>query len=174
MSRSLRIACYVIALSLLLSIVSWFMQGRLWFMPLRVAVSQLEQTLHFLQQQGLTSYRNQSWCKHLAYARGKFSETPQASTCNLFEGEAQAFSPEAEASFASIRQRLRASGLRVAFIISALREDDLMYEFHLNCWVCARTRLVYAPGYTLPEDTKGEIWYQPINRNWYQVNEDWN
>jgi hypothetical protein len=93
-------------------------------------------------------------------------------SCNLFAGEAQAFTTEARADFQTLRHKLLSTGLRIAFIQAYWIETGLKsVAFDLNCWFCNRTRYVYEPNYVLPEDVENEMWFTPINQNWYQVDE---
>jgi len=46
--------------------------------------------------------------------------------------------------------------------------------FHVSCFFC-RVRYVYWPDYKqLPPDIEYEIYYTPLNENWYRVDQDWN
>jgi hypothetical protein len=38
----------------------------------------------------------------------------------------------------------------------------------------ARVPYVYEPNYVLQDDMGSEMWFDAINKNWYEVNEDWN
>ena len=175
MLKLLKSLPYIVLLLLASSILSWFILGKLWFMPVSLIVKQLEQTLPWLETQGLTAYRNQSWCENIAYNAGFFSKTNSPSTCNLFDGEAQAFSPQARADFQILRYKLRPTGARVAFINAYYESGSLQSViFNLNCLWCPRTRYVYESSYVLPDNLANELWYKPINQDWYQVGEDWN
>jgi hypothetical protein len=175
MPRSLRVAYYLILVLLVSSMLSWFILGKLWFISSSLIIAHLEQTLPWIEDQRLSAYRNQSWCKTIAYQAGAFSETKQPKTCNLFDGESLPFSSQARADFQALRQKLRVTGARVAFINAYYSSDSLQsVEFNLNCLWCPRTRYVFEPNYALPEDLGGEIWYQPVNQDWYQMSEEWN
>jgi hypothetical protein len=151
------------------------MVGRLWFVPTSVAIGQLEFLLPYIRKKQLTDYRNQIWCQNLAYAQGQFSQNNQVSACNLFDGEALPFTTEARADFQTLRRQLRGTGLRIAFINAYWTDNQLASaEFDLNCWFFSRTRYIYEPNYALPEDIENEMWFTPINQNWFQANEDWN
>jgi hypothetical protein len=173
MSKSLRFLCYLIALGLLSGLVSWFVFGRLWLVPVKVAVKQHETVLPYLQEHQVRAYRSQSWCKNIAYKAGAFSESTHPSTCNLFDDEPQPLLDQARSDFQSLRRRLRGTGFRIAFINTYWVDNSLKSaEFDLNCWLCSHTRYVYEPNYVLPNDIADEMWFTPINQNWHRVNED--
>jgi hypothetical protein len=137
------VLCYLVALFMTSGMVSWLAFGRLWFVPVGVAVEQLEPLLSHIKEQQLSDYRNQSWCQNIAYARGQFSQNNQATTCNLFDGEAMPFTAEARADFQTLRYKLRGSGFRVAFIKAYWNHQELKSaEFDLNCWFCSRTHYI--------------------------------
>ena len=57
---------------------------------------------------------------------------------------------------------------------AALGDNPIGTGFHIDCEFC-RTRYVYWPNYQkLPPDIEGEVWYTPINKDWYRVDQDWN
>jgi hypothetical protein len=156
-------------------IVSWFLLGKPWFIPASFAVKQLESVLPGLEQAQITAYRNQNWCKNIAYSKGNFSETTQPTTCNLFEGEATVFDETANVAFSNLRQTLLFTGVNISFLNAYYEEGKVrQVEFNLNCWLCSRTRYVYEPNHVLPEDIGSEMWFDAINETWYRVNEDWN
>ncbi len=74
----------------------------------------LETVFAMIEQYRVTDYRNQNWCKNIAYAGGQFSETTHPAICNLFAGPAPSFTAPATAVFNSITQVLRQSGVRIA------------------------------------------------------------
>lgn len=144
-------------------------------LPQSVVIVQLEKLLPRLGQEQTTAYRNQSWCKNIAYSYGKFSDTDSPSTCNLFEGEAEPFDKTAKATFNDLRQTLLLTGVNINFLNVYFEDEKIrMADFSLGCWFCSRTRYVYEPGYVLQEDFGDEMWFDAINKNWYMVNEDWN
>ena len=136
----------------------------------------LEGAFGELERLRVESYRRQSWCEAFAYDRGRFAESSHPSTCVLFEGPTTAFTPAARADFDRVRRALRRTGVRLAFF-------DVRYDaagrvaggtFTLWCLACSRSRYVYAPGYgTVPPDEGGEMWYRPLSRDWFLVEEDW-
>jgi hypothetical protein len=171
-TKTLLVLVLLFVLSLFLS---WLLLGRLWVMPKAVAVAQLEKLLPRLGQAQLTAYRNQSWCRNIAYGDGNFSETNSPSTCNLFEGEARPFDEPGRTAFNDLRQSLLLTGVNINFLNVYIEEGKIRQaEFSLGCWLCSRTRYVYEPDYVLPEDRGSEMWFDGINKDWYEVNEDWN
>jgi hypothetical protein len=156
-------------------LASWFLLGKPWFVLVTVATRQLENLLPKLEQTHLTAYRNQSWCKNIAYNHGNFSETQSPSTCNLFEGEAEPFDETAQDTFNNLQQRLLLTGVNINFLNVYFEDGKIrMADFNLSCWLCSRTRYVYKPGYVLQEDFENEMWFDAVSENWYVVNEDWN
>ncbi len=162
-------------LFLLSGIATWFLLGKPWFMPASFAARQLQSILPRLEQDHIEAYRNQSWCKNIAYRAGKFSKTSRPTTCNLFQGEPLAFDETAQVVFSNLRQSLLLTGLNVNFLNASFEEGKLKKaEFHLDCSLCSRTRYVYEPNYVLQEDMGKEMWFDAVNQTWYIVNEDWN
>ncbi len=144
-------------------------------MPVSVVVGQLEKLLPGLEQTQTNAYRNQSWCKNIAYSYGNFSDTEFPSTCNLFEGEANPFDETAKAAFNDLRRTLLLTGVNINFLnVYVEGETTWLADFSLGCWLCSRTRYVYEPGYVLQEDIPNEMSFNAVNENWYVVNEDWN
>ncbi|MBE9182687.1 hypothetical protein IQ268_29560 [Oculatella sp. LEGE 06141] len=137
----------------------------------------LETAFAMIEQYRVTDYRNQDWCQNIAYAGGQFSDTTHPSTCNLFAGPAPSFTPSATADFRSITQALRRSGVRVAFFDADFNSAGRIRSarFNINCLLCGRVRYEYQPNYGIvPQDIPNEMWFTPINHNWYKVEEDWN
>jgi hypothetical protein len=140
-------------------------------------VRNLELTFSIIEQYDVSAYRNQDWCRNIAYRDGQFSETTHPSTCNLFDGPAQSFTPQARSDFQTIRRMLNRSGVRIAFFNIDFHETGrIRYaSFNFNCLLRSRPRYVYRPNYgTVPEDIPNEMWFTPINHDWYKVEEDWN
>jgi hypothetical protein len=170
-----RILLITLVLMIVSLVASWFLLGRLWILPRAVAVAQLEKLLPKLEQTQITAYRNQDWCKNIAYSNGNFSETTHPTTCNLFEGEAKPFDETSRAAFNDLRQTLLFTGINISFLNVYVEEGKIrMADFSLGCWFCNRTRYVYEPNYVLQEDIGGEMWFDAISKNWYIVKEDWN
>lgn len=165
----------LLALVLLSGVGSWFLWGKPWFMPVSFAVGRLERVLERLEQEQITAYRNQSWCKNIAYSYGNFSETESPTTCNLFEGEAKPFDDQGRAAFSDLRQSLLLTGVNINFLNVYFADGKIrLADFSLGCWLCNRTRYVYEPGYVLQPDLGSEMWFDAMNKNWYRVNEGWN
>ncbi|MBD2079502.1 hypothetical protein [Leptolyngbya sp. FACHB-17] len=140
-------------------------------------VQNLETAFAMIEQYRITDYRNQDWCKNIAYAGGQFSDTAHPATCNLFAGPAPSFTPPATAISNSITQVLHQSGVRIAFFDADFNAAGRIRSarFDINCFLCGRLRYEYQPNYgAVPEDIPYEMWFTPINHNWYKVNGDWN
>lgn len=149
-------------------------------MPKTFAVQRLEALLPNLEQMGLEAYRNQSWCKNIAYNYGTFSETSHPTTCNLFEGTAQPFDEGARRDFQTLNRIFLFAGVRIRFVNLYYENETVedkrlrLAEFHLECFWCSRMRYVYEPNYVLQQDMGSEMWFDAVNETWYEVNEDWN
>lgn len=140
-------------------------------------VQNLETAFAMIEQYHVTDYRNQDWCRNIAYAGGQFSDTTHPPTCNLFEGPAPSFTPAATAVFNSITQVLRQSGVRIMFFDADFNAAGRIRSarFDIDCFLCGRLGYQYQPNYgVVPEDIPDEMWFTPINHNWYKVKEDWN
>mgnify|MGYP003543114992 FL=1 len=155
--------------------MTWWWSGKPWLIPKTFAVQQLERVLPRLEGMGLEAYRNQSWCKNIAYDYGKISETSHPTTCNLFEGTAQPFDDRATGDFQTLRRIFLFTSVRIRFVNVYYENETIrLAEFHLECFWCSRTRYVYEPYYVLQEDMGFEMWFDAINESWYEGNEDWN
>ena len=140
-------------------------------------VHNLAHTLSLIEQSDMQAFRNQGWCKNIAYSRGRFSSNTQSATCNLFAGTPQPFDAQARADFDAIAHRLAATGVRVTWLISTFDASGRLQsvEFEIDCILCQRMAYVYAPGYgTLPDTIPEEVWFTAINDDWYLREEDWN
>lgn len=136
----------------------------------------LEGAFGELERLRVESYRRQNWCEAFAYAGGRFAESDHPSTCALFDGATTAFTPAARADFDRVRRAIRRTGVRLVFF-------DVRYDstgrvaggtFDLWCLACQRSRYVYEPGYgRVPPDEGGEMWFRPLSRDWYLVEEEW-
>jgi hypothetical protein len=163
------------ALLVISGFLTWFLWGKPWFITKTFAVGQLGRLLPGLEQSQLEAYRNQSWCKNIAYSYGAFSETSYPTTCNLFDGTAQPFDEQARRDFQILYRTFSFTGVRIRFVnVYYENENVRLAEFHLECFWCSRTRYVYEPNYVLQQDMEGEMWFDAINKTWYEVNEDWN
>jgi hypothetical protein len=175
MARVPRLIVSAAVLLIISGFLTWFLWGRPWFIPKTFAVQQFERVLPRLEAEQLEAYRNQSWCKNIAYTRGNFSETSHPTTCNLFEGTPEPFDDRATRDFQTLHRLFLLTGVRILFVKVYYENDAVrLAEFNLACFLCSRTRYVYEPNYVLQEDMDGEMWFDAINETWYEVNEDWN
>jgi hypothetical protein len=178
-----RVPCFILSLAILLFIsvfFAWWWSGKPWFIPKTFAVQQLERVLPQLEQLQLEAYRNQSWCKNIAYSYGKFSESRHPTTCDLFDGIPQPFDDRATGDFQTLRQTFLFTGVRIRFVNLYYENETVedkrvrLAAFHLECFWCSRTRYVYEPYYVLQQDMGFEMWFDAVNETWYEFNEDWN
>jgi putative NIF3 family GTP cyclohydrolase 1 type 2 len=125
-------------------------------------------TLETLQVQ---EYRNQDWCKNIAYHHGKFSNT-KISTCNLFKGNPKAFDEQASQDFQAVAEAVSRTHVSL-YLISDMKYDQQGHlrqaEFHLIDCSCY---YVYSPRYKLPPDIPAERLHTIINQDWYFVQQD--
>lgn len=138
-------------------------------------VSNLTQTFPVLEEYQVEAYRNQDWCKNIAYQRGKFSNTDRT-TCNLFQGDPSEFDTQAQADFDTVAAAIAKSRVKLYYISGFqydAQEKLIRAEFHLS-GDFNRYSYIYEPGYSLPEDLAYERHHTAIDENWYFVWEDWN
>lgn len=140
-------------------------------------VATLETTFSVLEADGVEFYFNMDWCKVLVYGDVQASETVDSTVdedCGTRLTGRTGFT-----SFAGIDQNI--FNRLTETYRSEYREVEARFVdgkityavFHKDCSFC-RTRYVYDPGYTLPDNIEGELLHVPINENWYRVEEDWN
>jgi hypothetical protein len=138
-------------------------------------VARLPACFNVLESLQVTAYRNQDWCRNMAYRRGKFSSNNDRA-CNLFEGTAQAFDRQAQQDFDTVSRAIAATGVRLDLIsdIKYGRNGKLKRaEFHLA--KAGRHSYIYSPGYGKPPpNVRFERTYTPLNEDWYYIWEDWN
>jgi len=113
----------------------------------RVEPSDLELSFPVLARLGVTAYRDQDWCKVLAYARGSFSETTEHSTCDLFQGRPSKFDPQAQADFEQVRATLIETGISPSYVtVEYLDGAVLTAVFEVGCGGCDVGRYIYEAG----------------------------
>ncbi|MCA9796161.1 MAG: hypothetical protein KC910_30345 [Candidatus Eremiobacteraeota bacterium] len=135
-------------------------------------IKHLEGLFPQLSSLQVTAYRNQDWCRNLAYQRGNFSQSTHPSTCNLFEGKVGPFDPKAQADFESIASALGGDRPRVLWLNIDYQEGKIRTaEFALDT---STTRESYLYTHDTPEDLDGEIMHKPLGGHWYLRLEDWN
>lgn len=134
--------------------------------------SNLSRSLAVLEQFQVSAYRNQDWCKNIAYEQGKFSDNLD-STCNLFTGQSQAFTSQAKTDFAQVEKTLKQSKVRLHYLsVDYVPNGKIRRaEFALSS---GGNSYVYEPGYKLPKDVPNELEYSAINQDWYYFWQDWN
>jgi hypothetical protein len=115
--------------------------------PARVEPSDLELTFPVLTRLGVTAYRDQDWCKVLAYGRGSFSETIEHSTCDLFQGPPSEFDSQAQVDFGVVRQTLIGKGISPSYIeVDYLGGAVHTAVFEVGCRGCEIGRYLYESG----------------------------
>jgi hypothetical protein len=137
-------------------------------------VANLPAIFQQLEKLEITAYRNQDWCKNIAYQRGKFSNNLQSTTCNLFKGQPQTMDPRAEQDFQEIALRLTAIGASIRYLSAKYDGSNHLMEAEFHLDTLCRCSYIYQPGYTLPPNMSSEMEYTAIDPNWYFVWEDWN
>ena len=140
-------------------------------------VASLHKVLPTLEQLQVEEFRNQDWCRNLAYSGGRFSNTLQT-TCNLFDGSPVDFTSKANADFARIADALNSSGVWIHLVWQVQYDAAgraTYAEFDLNPapWDSHRWSYVYDPGGPLPADMVNEESYTRIDSDWYFHWEDW-
>ena len=141
------------------------------------AAAALRRVFPILEELRVTDYRNQDWCKNLAYARGWFSSNLESSTCNLFNEVPIGFDSEAQADFRRVARALRDSGVSVDTVgpvqyDSAGRVARAHFFFAEGGY--ESESYVFDPSAPLPEDSPGEATFTRIDQDWYLAVEDWN
>ncbi|MEW5861137.1 MAG: hypothetical protein AB1861_27800 [Cyanobacteriota bacterium] len=144
--------------------------------------------LPFVQENKITFYFDENWCKAVQYGSSSAVEVfgdAGAGTVPCL-GNAGAFSEQDVAIFDTIRDKLNAvDGAKFRHIETeypltyrpehaSLSHESIGLAFGTDCGFC-RVRYVYWPEYQqLPPNIEGEITYTPIDRSWYRIDQDWN
>ena len=142
----------------------------------------LASTFPVLTSLQVVAYRDQDWCRNIAYRGGVFSTEPMRATCNLFAGQPVAMpgTPSGEPGFARVRDALRRAQSRGGPAVRFFNADYgpggrlTAANFALDCsWpFCkSRTSYIYAPDGPAPQAMShtGEV--QPAGPGWYLVRE---
>jgi hypothetical protein len=115
--------------------------------PAKVEPSDLELSFPVLARLGVTAYRDQDWCKVLAYARGSFSETTEHSTCDLFQGRPSKFDSQAQADLEQVRAALIERGIVPSYVtVEYLNGAVQTAVFEVGCAGCGIGRYIYESG----------------------------
>jgi hypothetical protein len=138
-------------------------------------VKNLPKVFSTLQTLKVKAYRNQDWCKNIAYQRGLFSSNIETSACNLFDGKSIAMDDRAKQDFQTISNAMATTGVNIHFLSAKYDRSNRLIGATFNLSTPCRCSYIYEPGYTqLPENFKGELEYTAINSDWYFLWEDWN
>ena len=164
------------AKNLLIILVGFSVTGCYANVPLirQIDVTNLSKVFGPLEVLKVEDYRNQDWCKNIAYQRGKFSENLESTTCNLFEGQPKPMDDRARQDFQVIARSVAATGVNIDFLSAQYSPAHRLIRADFQLSGFCRCSYVYSPRYHLPQDLKGEMEFTAINADWYFVWEDWN
>jgi hypothetical protein len=137
-------------------------------------VANLPKVFSQLETLKVEDYRNQDWCKNVAYRRGKFSNNLESGTCNLFNGTPKPMDAQAQQDFQAIARLMATTGVNIHFLSAQYNSSNRLTEVEFHLATFCRCSYVYSPRYKLPEDMGDEMKFTAINSSWYFVWEDWN
>jgi hypothetical protein len=138
-------------------------------------IAKLPQVFSALQALKVKNYRNQDWCKNIAYKRGNFSGNLTSTTCNLFDGKPISMDERAKQDFQTISNAMATTGVGIHYLSASYDSTDRLVGATFNLSTICRCSYVYRPRYgRLPKNMQGEMEYTAINPDWYFVWEDWN
>jgi hypothetical protein len=141
-------------------------------MPLPEIARALAGTFPMIAELQVRDWRNQDWCRNIAYARGVFSETDNPDTCNLFEGSARPFDDQARADFERLSRVIGATGLGVMYGDFDVDQGKVTRAaFVMPCPKCDRRVFAYEPGNTREADPDLGQRTTIIDSNWFVVEE---
>jgi hypothetical protein len=131
--------------------------------------------LPVLDDLGVRNWRDQDWCKNMAYAGGQFTTNAAASNCDYFDGPAGAFTDGAESDFARLRSAIRDAHVPVLVISrSEVIGGQGQITFDVAAGMFDRFSYVYQPGYDPGALPECDCVTTAIDQDWYFVNDDWN
>jgi hypothetical protein len=138
-------------------------------------VANLPKVFPILRTLKVKDYRNQDWCKNVAYQRGKFSSNLESTTCNLFDGTPKPMDQQTLRDFQAIANSMATTSVSIHFLSAQYNSSNQLVKAEFHLATTCRCSYVYIPQYKqLPENMTGEIEYTAINSDWYFVWEDWN
>jgi hypothetical protein len=134
-------------------------------------VANLPKVFSTLQNLQVKAYRNQDWCKNIAYKRGGFSSNLKASTCNLFDERPIAMDDRAQQDFQTIASSMATTGVNIHFLSAQYDRSDRLIEarFSLSRCYCS---YVYYPRYPPLHNIEGKMESTAINSDWFFVREN--
>lgn len=133
----------------------------------------LSRILPLLQQFRVEAYRNQDWCKNIAYRQGKFSNNRESNTCNRFDGTPQPFTDQAGQTFDQIATALEQTRVPLYAIQVKYAPDGTIRQVEFR--LANSGGYLYHPGYKfLPTSLANELEYKAVNQDWYRYWQDWN
>jgi hypothetical protein len=138
------------------------------------ATSSLSACFPLIEKLLVTNYRNQDWCKNIAYSAGRFSNSTTG-TCDDFTGPASPFTVASQKDFDFVAAAIAKTGVPVnSFTVDFSNGIIKTATFDVAKSV-TRFYYVYSPNYGAPPpDKPREQWHTPIDKNWYLAKEDWN
>jgi hypothetical protein len=137
-------------------------------------IANLPQTFNILEKLQVRDYRNQDWCKNIAYKGGKFSNNNGRSTCNLFEGHAKEFDSQSDHDFQAVDRAITNANIKIYYMSAEYDRTGKLTQAEYTLAQCPCT-YVYSPAYKqLPPNQGKEMEYTAINQDWYFEITDWN
>ena len=97
------------------------------------ATKPIEAVFPVIERLHVRAFRNQDWCRNIAYARGAFSETDFHSTCDLFDGPYEDFDDVAAADFATVNRAFNDAGVAPDYVNVDFR-DDRVVQLEVVLW----------------------------------------
>ncbi|HEY9724933.1 MAG TPA: hypothetical protein V6D50_00665 [Chroococcales cyanobacterium] len=151
-------------------------------------IENLEKTFPIIRDKSIAFFRNSDWCNVIKSPRGNYTNNLGVNCTwnikkkdNFFN-----FDEVAKQDFKEVQQQLNRPKIFLLEVnfnktgeIESARFDVESSDVAPICkvvWSCDRKTYVYQPnhGNVLPEAIPGELWYEPVNRDWYIEWQDWN
>jgi hypothetical protein len=137
-------------------------------------ITNLPKTFNVLEKLQVRDYRNQDWCKNIAYKGGNFSNNNKQSTCNLFTGQAKEFDSQSDRDFQAVNGAITNANIQIHYMSAEYDRTGKLTQAEFNLVQCS-CAYVYSPAYKqLPPSQPKEVEYTVINQDWYFVMSDWN
>jgi hypothetical protein len=135
------------------------------------AVANLPKVLNTLEKLKVRAYRNQDWCKNIAYQRGGFSDNLEATTCNLFNEKPQLMDKRAQQDFQTVARAMAETGVEINFLFGKYDASNHLIGAEFDLSTLCRCSYIYEPRYqAFPKNSKGK--YTAINSDWFFVDEN--
>jgi hypothetical protein len=139
-------------------------------------VRKLERIFPILEVYHVEAFRDQDWCSVFEYSRGAYATNVRSTCIYLLNSEPKEFDSVAQADFDIVKNAIEKRVGSNVIIISHIEyvEGKVKSAVFDYGFFSGFDRLVYNPGYSLPEDIPNEMEHTRINEEWYSVWEDWN